>query len=57
MNLQPEFSRLVRFFYSAKIPDGDWSISEIPESDRFIFAKKNAVNEKTQAISKDVFIF
>jgi hypothetical protein len=34
--LQPEFSRLRRFFYSAKILDGDASISYITVSDGFI---------------------
>ena len=34
-NLQPEFSRLRRFFYSAKILDGDQSISGITVSDWF----------------------
>ena len=38
-HVQPVFSRLLRFFYSTKILDGDWSISEIPVYDRFSFAE------------------
>ena len=37
--IQPDFSRLPRFFYSAKILDGDWSISGISVCDWFIFAE------------------
>ena len=38
-------------FSSAKILNGDRSISEIPVYDWFILAdEKNAVNEKTQAV-------
>ena len=37
--LQHEFSRLLRLFYSAKILDGDRSISKIPVSDWFIFVE------------------
>jgi hypothetical protein len=48
--LQPEFSRLLRFF-SAKILDDDWSIFEITVWDWLICAEeKSAVNEKTQAV-------
>ena len=39
------------FFSSAKIFDGDWSISGITFSDWFIFAKEiRAADEKTQAV-------
>jgi hypothetical protein len=37
--IQPKFSRLPRFFYSAKILDGDWSISGITVFNWFIFAE------------------
>jgi hypothetical protein len=33
-------------FYSAKILDGDWSISGIPVSDWFIFAEKTQLTRK-----------
>jgi hypothetical protein len=39
-DIQPEFSRLMRFFYSAKILDGsDTGISDIDQSLSSIFAE------------------
>lgn len=40
--IQPEFSGLPRFFSSAKILDGDWSISEITVPNWLIFREEKA---------------